>query len=397
MKFGEGAMGSVHDVIVVGAGPAGATAATTLAQKGCDVLLLDRHQFPRDKTCGDAVPAGAIEILYRLGMEEKVKAAVKRGEFYPLQQMRLVSPNGHMLEAAFTNRKGGSESYVAPRKFFDAVIQQHAVDSGAQFRQARVQEPIIENDHVVGVRARDNGDVKEFRSKVVVGADGVTSAIARRLRTKTERHVDSHRAVALRAYVDGIEEFPHEVEFYMYKGILPGYAWIFPTGNGQANIGLGMRLDYFRRTKKGLEELLRQFLEMPAISSRLKPDNKLHDIATWQLNFGSQKGLQHAFNGALLVGDAAGFINPLTGGGIHNALVSAQLAADTIVTALSSGDFTRRNLKVYERLCHDALWEGMKRSFWLQRWLMRFPFLIDLLIQRMDANSLLAKTFLTKL
>jgi geranylgeranyl reductase family protein len=390
-------MGIEHDVIVVGAGPAGATAATALAQKGCDVLLLDRHQFPRDKACGDAVPTGAIEILYRLGMEEKIKEAVNRGEFYPLQQMRLVSPNGHMLEATFTKGKEGGESYVAPRMFFDAVIQQHAVDSGAQFRQARVQEPIIENDRVVGVRARDNGDVKEFRSKVVIGADGVTSTIARRLRTKSERHVDGHRAVALRAYLDGIEEFPHQVEFYMYKGILPGYAWIFPTGKGQANIGLGMRLDYFRRTKKGLEDLLKQFLEMPAIRSRLKPDNKLHDIATWQLNFGSQKGLQHAFDGALLVGDAAGFINPLTGGGIHNALVSAQLAADTIINALSRGDYSRQNLKVYESLCHDALWGSMNRSYWLQKWLMRFPFLIDFLIRRMDANSLLAKTFLTKL
>jgi geranylgeranyl reductase family protein len=390
-------MGSEHDVIVVGAGPAGSTAAIALAQKGYGVLLLDRHQFPRDKTCGDAVPAGAIEIMYRLGMRQKVEGAVKRGEFYPLKQMRLVSPKGHMLEANFTKGKEGGESYVAPRMYFDSVIQQHAVDSGAEFRQMQVQGPLIENDQVVGVRARENGDVKELRSRIVIGADGVTSAIARQLRGKEQRHVDGHRAVALRAYLDGIEEIPHQVEFYLYKGILPGYAWIFPTAEGQANIGLGMRLDYFRQTKKSLEELLQQFLEMPAIKKRLKSGNKLHDVATWQLNFGSQKGLQHSFNGALLVGDAAGFINPLTGGGIHNALVSAQLAADTAAAALTTEDFSRQNLQIYESLVHGELWGGMKRSYRLQKWLMNFPFLIDFLIRRLNENSVLARTFLTKL
>lgn len=383
-----------RDVIVVGAGPAGATTATALAQKGRDVLFLDRFEFPRDKPCGDAVPTAAIKTLHRLGMRDKLEKAIERGEFYPLNQMLLVSPKGYRLETDFPEP---GTSFIAPRIHFDNVIHEHAIESGAEFLQAQVKGPILENDRVVGVRARTNGTERVFRSKVVIGADGVTSPIARALRPKTERHVDAHRAVALRAYIDDIKEFPHMIEFYLYEAILPGYAWIFPTGKNQANIGLGMRLDYFRRTKQRLEDMLAAFMEMPEIKGRLLNGGQLRDVATWQLNFGSQKKLHHVFDGALLVGDAAGFINPLTGGGIHNALISAELAANTVDEALSRGDTSRAGLRIYERLTHDKLWGGMKRSYRLQRWLMNFPFLVDFLVSRLKENSALAKVFLTKL
>ena len=119
-----------------------------------------------------------------------------------------------------------------------------------------VKAPLIEDGRVVGVQAQVNGDVQDIRSKVVVGADGVTSAITRALRPKEKQHVDSHRAVALRAYIHDIEENPHEVEFYLYDEILPGYAWIFPAGKNTANIGLGMRLDVFRSDDYNLKEML---------------------------------------------------------------------------------------------------------------------------------------------
>lgn len=386
-----------YDVIVVGAGPGGATTATILAQKGYDVLLLDRATFPRDKICGDAVPTGAIRTLTRLGMGEKIQTAVDRGEFYPLTHMRLVSPKGKKLVAEFKDEEDGLTSYVAPRMFFDAVIKQQAVESGAEFLQAAAKEPIVENGSVKGVYAQANGHVEAFRSKMVVGADGVTSVITRALRPKDDQHIDHHRAVALRAYLKGIEIYPHEVEFYLYDDILPGYAWIFPTAEDTVNIGLGMRLDYFRANKKKLKNLLQQFLDMPDIKQRLKPGYELNDVATWQLNFGSQKHLQHTYNGAVLVGDAAGLINPLTGGGIHNSIISGELASETIDAALQANDTSREALKVYEDRVHEALWGSMKRSYFIQRWLLRFPAIVDVLIGRFQKNNALAQVFLTKL
>lgn len=386
-----------RDVIVVGAGPAGSTTATGLAQKGYDVLLLDRHEFPRDKTCGDAVPAGAIETMTRLGMGDKIKAAEARGELYRLHGMRLVSPRGHVANAEFHQGRHGGESYVAPRFYFDAIIQNHAVASGAEFCKADVKEPMLENGRVVGVQARVNGQVEEMRAKVVVDAAGVTSPLLRAMRPESNQHVDLHRAVALRAYIEDIEIYPGQVEFFLYNDILPGYAWIFPTGDEQANIGLGMRLDLFRKLKKNLKKMLDEFMQMPDIKKRIKRGGEIRDVAIWQLNFGSQRHLQHVYDGALLVGDAAGFINPLTGGGIHNAIISADLATQVIDASLQKGDTSRSQMQYYEGLVHDAMWDSMKRSFFMQRTLMRFPFLIDFLVKRMSTNNSFTKAFLEKL
>ena len=388
---------SEHDVIIVGAGPGGATAATALAQKGLDVLLIDRHSFPRDKICGDAISLGCIKIMNELGMKPKIEAAEARGEFHRLDAMRLVGPSGHSIRAEFKRGPYGEESFVSPRVFFDAIIQQQAVESGARFVQAEVKEPLMEDGRVVGVIARDNGEAKAHRSQVVIGADGVTSVIMRHLRSEADQHVDLHRAVALRAYIEGIELFPHEVEFFLYDDILPGYAWIFPAGDQVANVGLGMRLDRFRALKKNLKVMLRDFLEMPAIRERAENGVTVRDVAIWQLNFGSQKDLQHAYDGALLVGDAAGFINPLTGGGIENALISGQLAADTIEEALRKGNVSRNALRSYEQRCREELWSGMRKSFLYQRLLLNFPGLIDFLIRYLGQHGGLAKTFISKL
>ena len=385
-----------RDVVVVGAGPAGATTATILAQQGYDVLLLDRSEFPRDKACGDGIPAGAFKRLYRRGMGDKFEEAKARGEMYPVTGMRLMSPKGHVIEARFPEDE--LFSHVMPRVYFDAVIQEYAVESGAEFRAAAVKEPLIEDGRVVGVNARMNGSVKPIRSKVVVGADGVTSVLTRSLRPTSKQHKDSHRAIAVRAYIHDIEIFPGEVEFFLYDEILPGYGWIFPTADdNEANIGLGMRLDVFRKIHGDLNVFLQRFLDLPMIQQRLKRGGEVSKVRAWQLNFGSQKDLQHTYDGALLVGDAAGFINPITGGGIHNAIISAELAAKAIDDALTTGDVTRERLKVYDQLTHEEMWKGMRRSYWFQRMLIHFPWIVDFLVVRAKENHAIVQTFLDKL
>lgn len=379
-----------REIVVVGAGPAGATAAMALAQKGRDVLLLDRQQFPRDKTCGDGIPAGAIDILYDLGMHDTLTQA----NFHPVDSFRLVSPNGYTFKGNLHQGAKGGRTYVVPRYDFDVALQQHAIRSGAEFCQAQVKEPILENGQVKGVQARINGTLKEIRAKIVIAADGVTSVIGRAL--QAGKLPENHRAVALRAYIENMELWPNEIEFYLYKSILPGYAWIFPTANNKANIGLGMRLDKFNRQKASLEEMLQIFLNMPEIKKRLKADWKISGAKTWQLNFGSKK-VQLSFDGAILVGDAGNFINPLTGGGIHNALISAHLASEIVEKAFAQNEFTRQTLKIYDQQCYEAMWESMRSSYLMQRYLLAFPWLVDWLIKRAGVDSHLAKIFMTKL
>jgi geranylgeranyl reductase family protein len=380
-----------RDVIVVGAGPAGSVAAMALAQKGYDVLMLDRQPFPRDKICGDGIPAGALDLLYSLGMEEKIRAA----NFYYIDKLRLVSPKGYTMDADLEEAHHKARSAIVPRMQFDVLLQQHAVDSGAEFREAQVKEPIVEDGQVRGVRARLNGSLSEIRAPLVIGADGVTSVVARALRP--DEHEEGHRAVALRAYVEDFEVLPHEVEFYLYDEILPGYAWIFPTAERQANVGLGMRLDLFREHGHNLKRLLERFLEMPEIRKRLRPGATVRDVATWQLNFGSQRNIQRTYDGAMLVGDAAGLINPLTGGGIANAVISSWLAASTAHQAFLKGDFRRDSLRMYDEYCQQRLWPGMRRSFFIQQLMVIIPWAIDWLIKRGQSDNEFAQTFMTKL
>ncbi len=379
-----------REVVVVGAGPSGSATAIALAKQGHDVLLLDRTEFPRDKTCGDGIPAGAIEVLYSLGMEEKIRQA----GFYPVDRILLSSPRGHVLEADLKPGETGASSYVVPRTQFDALIQQHAVDSGAEFQQARVQAPIIEDGMVKGVRAKVNGSIEEIRSKIVIGADGVTSVVARALRT--DKHEDRHRAIALRCYTEDLEVRPHQVEFYLYNDILPGYAWIFPYNESQTNLGLGMRLDKYRGVDKSLEDMVDVFLSMPLIKERLQQGGVLKDMSVWQLNFGS-RSMQRAYNGALLVGDAAGLINPLTGGGIHNGLQSAMLAGEIAHDALAKDDTTLTTLGRYDIDLEEKMKSSMRRSYWIQRTLIRLPVAMDFLIRWGGANSEVAKIFIDKL
>lgn len=380
-----------REVIVVGAGPSGSTAAMALAQQGHDVLMIDSKAFPRDKTCGDGIPGGAVEILYELGMKERIQAA----DFYPATKMLLSSPNQHEIIANLHRGPLGGEAFVVPRYKFDGVIYDHAIDSGVEFCQSRVQEPIVEEGQVKGVRVKVNGKLEEIRSKIVIGADGVTSVIARSL--MDIKHEDKHRAVAVRAYIEDFEINPHMVEFYLYKGILPGYAWIFPYGECKANIGLGMRLDKFREEESSLREMLDVFLEIPAIKKRTNGGTKISNVAQWQLNFGSKWDIPRAFDGAMLIGDAAGLINPLTGGGIHNGLVSAKLAANLAHKALVSGDFSKATFREYELLCAEEMKKGMRSSYLIQRTLLNLPFVIDMLVRWGSANGDLAQTFVNKL
>ncbi|UCG24318.1 MAG: NAD(P)/FAD-dependent oxidoreductase [Chloroflexota bacterium] len=379
-----------REIVVVGAGPSGSATAISLARQGHDVLLLDRKGFPRDKTCGDGIPAGAIEVLYSLGMEEKIREA----DFYPVDRILLSSPREYVLEADLKPGVTGASSYVVPRTKFDALIQEHAVECGAEFRQAQVQEPIVEDGRVVGVRAKMNGSVEEVRSKVVIGADGVTSALARALRP--DKHEDGHRAIALRSYTEDLEVRPHQVEFYLYKGILPGYAWIFPISENQTNLGLGMRLDKYRDVDKSLEDMVEVFLEMPVIKQRLRRGGELKDVAVWQLNFGSRP-MQRAYDGAILVGDAAGLINPLTGGGIHNGLQSALLAGEIVHDALKKDDLSLNTLQRYDTQLEEKMRGNMRKSYWIQKTLIQMPLWVDLLIRFGGANSEVAKIFIDKL
>ena len=363
-----------REVIVVGAGPCGAAASAVLARLGHDVLMLDRQSFPRDKTCGDSIPAGAVETLRQLGLGERIGSA----RFHPVRRILIASPRGFELEMDLTPAQDGTAgSYVVPRRIFDHLIQQYAVDCGAEFRMATVTAPLIEYGRVVGVRIRSDGGRSDLRSKVVIGADGASSVISRAL--GGNRVSDRHRAVALRCYIKGLQVDTDRLEFHLLTSLRPGYAWIFPLGDGQVNVGLGMRLDRYRRGRHDLAAMLETFLATPRIQERLVGEAQVHGRSAWVLELGSRH-VRRAYDGVLLIGDAAGLVNPLTGGGIRNGLTSAVLAAQVIHQSLASGDPSLRIMRRYDRLCHQAVNTEMRLSNLLQQVLRHLPGLADLMV-----------------
>ncbi len=385
-----------HEVVVVGSGPAGAFTAALLAGQKHDVLLLDKEDFPREKVCGDAISAQVLELLGNAGMIEAINGAIARGVFYPLHLMRLVSPHGYSQTYPLHKSANNYSAVVAPRLYFDDLIRQQAIRAGAAFRQLKATALIYNRDQVSGVSVIKNSSPFEIRAKIVVAADGVASTLAHSLRAGRQ-HTNTHRAIALRAYASNLELYPHEVEFYIYEGILPGYAWIFPLADNRANIGLGMRLDHYHRKPRNLKKMLDHFLSLPLIKNRIKPGFTIENIASWPLKFGSQPGLKYAFNGALLVGDAGGFISPLTGGGIHRSLLSGQLAAGVIHEALAKNDYTINTLGRFDLLCRKELLKQLRQTYFLTNTLLRFPGLVDLFVRRFTDKSLLARVFTGKL
>jgi geranylgeranyl reductase family protein len=359
------------DVVIAGAGPAGAAAAITLAAKGVEVLLLDKAQFPRDKVCGDGIVTASLEIMHQLG--------IAANGFYPIHGVKIISPKKYTWQLRVRSKEVNRDTCIVPRMIFDHLLLQKALACGCHFAQSSVTDVLFEHNRVCGIQTMINGELRVFRSKVVIGADGVNSVIARRLRS--DRQQERHRLIAMRGYLEDFAIQPHQVEVYLFKEIIPGYFWIFPMGEDRVNVGVGMRLDRYKKSGQNLRQILQNFMALPEIKNRCASTATLQNLQSWPLNLASQKKVQRSYNGALLVGDAGAWIDPLTGGGICNALITGQIAAETIYCALIENNFSKEFLKRYEQESEKKLGSEIKRSYYLQTILANFPGIIDILVK----------------
>src|SRR5258708_4353192 len=314
-----------YQVVVVGSGPAGSVAAGELAKNGVSVLLVDGQPFPRDKTCGDGVPNGAHTIFESIpDLNKEID-----GRFRQVDHILIGSPNGGEIRTEL-----GGKNYVIPRLLLDDMIRNSAIQAGSEILTARVTDLIFDKGQVVGIKAENVGQTFEIESQLVIGADGATSTIARKL--GVPKHPDNQSAVAVRAYLHGIEG--NAFEFYLFNE-LQGYGWGFPVSNKNLNnvwnVGIGMRTDEFKKKGKKLEDMLGDFINILKRKGRLDPNYKLENVAQWHLPL-AMRLQEHKiiFNGAALVGDAARLINPLTGGGISSGVESSAILAEVVIKLL---------------------------------------------------------------
>lgn len=355
------------DVIIVGAGPAGTTAALFLNKLGYEVLLIDKKDFPRSKICGDAIAPGTIDIIKELGILEKYNNLKKQ----KINQFKIISPNGSTWHNPFHPKPGFEIMSIIKRIDFDDFLFKEAMNRGVQFKKAEAKGLLKENDRIIGISVKIDDKSIDLKAKMVIGADGVSSKIGRMLSVPLPD--DSQRMIALRAYIRNIKIEPNQVEGYFYKDIMPGYVWIFPVSNNSANVGLGMRLDYYRRHNKKLSTILNEFLHSPMIKDRIKYPIKLEEMGGHLLHSTYNNKNSRVFNGVLLIGDAGGWVDPLTGGGICNAMISGKIAAEVIHNAIEMDDYSIKTLIEYEKKCKKSIGKELHRNMILHKLFISLP------------------------
>jgi geranylgeranyl reductase family protein len=332
----------VHDVVVVGAGPAGSALGTFLAQAGLDVLLVDKARFPRDKVCGDLVSAKALAMLDQLGC---LDAVVSHG-YTPITSASVYLNEAEFSHARLPHVPGQSpHGHAVPRVVLDEIIFRRAQAVGAEtLEDCRVESLQIERNGVT-IEATVSGRPERLAARLVVGADGAQSVVARAVGLAME---DARYVIpALRTYCRGVPF--HEAILYLDDDFFPGYAWIFPIEGELSNVGVGMLKEPLTRHRLGLKDFfgrLARFVE--AWGARLDRPVTLEHTVGWPIKtYGGAR--RNYFERGLLVGDAGCFVDPVSGEGIPLALETARLASETIQDALARDDCSVASLASYER------------------------------------------------
>ncbi len=375
-------MANEWDAIVVGGGPSGSTAAMYFARAGKKTLFLDMTEFPRDKVCGDAQGRRAANIMKELGIYE----GYAKLEGQPIYGLTLSSPNGTLLDIDVEDRKNPSPGFVHRRMVFDNYLFQNAkqmVSEKGEFKIAKVSRAIVENGIVKGVVGTDkDGKEQEFRAKIVLAADGANSVLAKQFNLNVNPH--EHFIVALRAYYHNVEGMTDRIELHLLKSLIPGYFWIFPLPNKEANVGLGMIVEDMYKAKINLQDvLLKEIKENPLFKDRFKNATLENPpgIRGWSLPVASFHR-KCFLPGILFLGDSASLIDPLSGEGIGNAMISGKIAAEVAVQGIEKNDVSEKFLERYDKLLWDVIGEEIKTNYRVQVIAKKMPFLIDKLIVR---------------
>jgi geranylgeranyl reductase family protein len=363
-----------YDAIVVGAGPAGATAAYYLAKESPShgarrVALLEKATFPRDKFCGDAWCAPALDILEEMGVLQQLEA---EGLVQDCTSGGFISPSGESyVSTGEGERSPGPRCYAIKRIICDERIAKRAAEVGAElFEGAAVAEARLEDDGLWTVRCDDG---RSFRGRMLVAADGAASRLARSLGVVTT----PPEGVAGRQYVKGgTHNFKSGGVLFYPSYILPGYVALFRHYDDDIDVGSYV-IPGGAATPEELMELYENEIRRdPFLQRALGPNVEYRErvrVASLRTG-GVPRSTARQF---MAVGDAAGQTDPLTGEGIHTGMIGGQLAARTIHEVFASGDFSEQACAVYHERWMAAFGRDFPASSAGGRMSYRFPFFLD--------------------
>lgn len=370
-----------YDVIVVGAGPAGTTAALYARRAGLNVLLLDKRRFPRDKICGDAVARKGLAHLCELGLLDRVRAEIHE----PVGAAVLGAPNGTTLSIDLHDNRGATgrppvkPHLICRREIFDNVLWRAAKEETDAFDGCAVTNVARENGVVRGVEYHpiDSRTTTRVSAGVVIGADGFNSIVARRL--GIYQHDSNNWYIATRAYYRGLDSRDNTVEVHFVEETLPGFLWMFPTGDGITNVGLGMIHRDLKKSRRSLREVHEAVVGSPRFRDRFARAERVGEIHGWSIPSPDFSRTIHG-RGFMLIGDAAGLVDPFSGEGIGNAMCSAFVAAGVAAEAAAAGADRDRVLDEYPSRLWTTLDAGELRLHYRLRSLARRRSLVNFLV-----------------
>lgn len=344
------------DVLVVGAGPAGSSAAHHLAQLGKKVILLEKSTFPRDKVCGDGLTPGAVRELIRMGVPMDPADGWMRNK-----GLRVVG-GGHEILLPWPEMESYPNYGMAKARLgLDETLARHAQASGAELREGTtVTEPILheKSGRIVGVRARgrnpdgSRGETYELRAPIVIDAGGVAARLATSM--GIEKNERRPMGVAVRTYFRSPRHDDEwmESQLELWDGpreasnLLPGYGWIFALGDGTVNVGLGSVSSTAAATKLDYKSIFKAWMANAPESWEFTAENQLGPLRSAALPMAFNRQPLYS-KGMMLIGDAGGMVSPFNGEGITYALMAGRVAADVSAQALS-----RANAYGFERALH---------------------------------------------
>lgn len=381
------------DIIISGAGPAGCTASMFLSKNGIKHTLIEKAVFPRDKICGDALSGKVISILKSFDVQTANELSANQELFNPCKGVVFVSPNNTKLSIPFKleyKAEDKAPGFVSKRLDFDAFLFN------------KTESPFchrLQNCELTGIEKLENGlkittttdkISTTINTKLLIAADGNRSLAAKQLGGMVLDK--NHYSGGIRAYYSGVKNLHKEgyIELIFLKNYQPGYFWIFPLPNGNANVGAGMLSNEISKQRVDLKKMMTDTIKThPEISKRFEGAVLEDSIKGWGLPLGSKKRTISG-NNFMLCGDAASLIDPFTGEGIAPAMLSGKIAAEVAKIAIEANDYSSEFLSRYDNKLYSKTWNETRLSFMLQK-LTRRPWLFNFVVGKAARNPELQK------
>jgi menaquinone-9 beta-reductase len=389
---------SIPGIIIAGAGPAGTATSLFLSKLKIPHTIIDKATFPRDKVCGDALSGKVVHVLNKIDTDLVRSITNNKDQYAGSYGIRFFSPNGKSLDVPFSltpDKLKYPPGFIAQRTDFDNFLFEKLDRNYAEvLEDTSIKRIERENGHL-NIFMTSGQSQSERKVSLIIGAEGDRSVVTRQL--TPIRKEDKHYCAGLRVYYENVSGLHEQnfIELHFLKELLPGYLWIFPMPGNRANVGLGMLSSVVSEKKINLKEKLFILLKThPLLAPRFKAAIQVSEINGWGLPLGSKKRIISGDN-FLLTGDAASLIDPFTGEGIGNAMMSGMIAAGQIAEAIKSHRYDKDFLAAYDKEIYHHLWSELKLSHTLQK-LAKRAWLFNLVVNKANRNETI-RTALTSM